>query len=66
MGTKLEVHATIGLDAAILPIIVQHAKEAAKKAGKKPDPAESMNALITRFLVEKDFRSFAENPANYL
>lgn len=66
MGTKLEVHARLELEAEILAVIVQNAKEAAKKLGKKPDPAESVNALITRFLVEKDFRAFVENPGNYL
>lgn len=66
METKLEVHATIELDAEIITVIVQKAKEAAKKSGKRPDPAESMNILISRFLVEKDFRSFVENPENYL
>lgn len=65
MASTLEVHATLALDADILTIIVENAKVAAKKFGKRPDPAEAMNELITRFLVEKDFRAYAENPENY-
>jgi hypothetical protein len=37
----------------------------ARERGEKPDPAETLNLMLTRFLAEKNFEAYVENPENY-
>lgn len=65
MTDTVTVHARISLSAGTLASVVKHSKRWAREQGGRPDPAETLNQLLTRFLEEKDFESFTDNPENY-
>jgi len=65
---KILVHANIEIAPRALELIVENSK---KSAGKNEsgyftvDTADKLSELISRFLIEKDFESFAADPSNY-
>lgn len=65
MTDTVTVHARISLSAETLAAVVKHSKRCAREQGGKPDPAETLNQMLTRFLSEKDFESYVEDPENY-
>jgi len=64
----ITVHVNIDLTAVPLQTIVENAK---KIAGHDPkgicrvDTAEWVNKMVSRFLLENDFESYAKNIENY-
>jgi len=64
----ITVHVNIDLTAASLQAIVENAKKIAGHDAKgvyRVDTAEWVNKMISRFLFENDFESYAKNIANY-
>ncbi len=66
---KLSIHVNVKISADALQAIVGNAKKAAVRDADgvyRVDTADQVSAVITRFLDEKDFESFAQNPDNYV
>lgn len=64
----ITVHVNIDLTAAPLQAIVENAKKIAGYDAKgiyRVDTAEWVNKMVSRFLFENDFESYAKNIANY-
>lgn len=64
----ITVHVNIDLTAASLQAIVENAKKIAGYDAKgiyRVDTAEWVNKMVSRFLFENDFESYAKNIANY-
>ena len=64
----LRVHVNIHISAASLQAIVANAKKTAVRDHNgiyHIDTAEKVSEIITRFLAEKDFDSFARDIKNY-
>ena len=62
------IHVNIELTSAALEHIVQRAKQMTGRNQKgyyRVDTADVVNKMISHFLLEKDFESFAKNPENY-
>ena len=64
----ITVHVNIDLTAAALQAIVENAKKIAGRDAKgvyRVDTAEWVNNMVSRFLMENDFESYAKNFENY-
>jgi hypothetical protein len=64
----ITVHVNIDLTAASLQAIVENAKKIAGHDSKgiyRVDTAEWVNQMVSRFLMENDFESYAKNIENY-
>jgi len=64
----ITVHVNIDLTAASLQAIVENAKKIAGHDAKgiyRVDTAEWVNNMVSRFLLENDFESYAKNIENY-
>jgi len=64
----ITVHVNIDLTAASLQAIVENAKKIAGQDAKgiyRVDTAEWVNKMVSRFLLENDFESYAKNVENY-
>lgn len=64
----LSIHVNIHISPHALQAIVGHAKRLAKHCaqGIVPiDTADFVSAMISRFLAEKDFESYAKDESNY-
>ena len=62
------VNATIEISTAALTAVVENAKRLAGRDEKgyfRVDTADTLGKMVSRFLMEKDFESFAKDPANY-
>jgi hypothetical protein len=67
-GPAVRVHVNIKIKAAALQAVVQNAKQLAGRDAHghyRVDTADKVGELITRFLAENDFTSFAEDLTNY-
>jgi hypothetical protein len=68
MSEYLSIHAHIEIQASVLQSVVACSKKKYgpnQKGNFQIDTAEELNNLISRFLAEKDFASFAADCANY-
>ena len=64
----LIINATVEISVDALGAIVENAKRMAgrnEKGWYRVDTAAKVGEMISRFLSEKDFESYAENPDNY-
>ena len=64
----LNIHVNIRITPHTLQAIVGHAKRLAKQSAQgifPIDTADFVSALISRFLEEKDFESYARDDNNY-
>ncbi|MGE0083230.1 MAG: hypothetical protein AB7S75_02285 [Desulfococcaceae bacterium] len=64
----LIINATVEISADALQTIVENAKKMAgrnEKGWYRVDTAGKVGEMISRFLSEKDFETYAENPENY-
>ena len=64
----IEVRANVIMTTASLTAIVENMKKIAgqdKKGHYKVDTAEAVNKMISRFLLERDFETFARDENNY-
>jgi hypothetical protein len=62
------IHVNIELTGKTLETIVQTAKQRVGQNSKghyRVDTADVVSHMISRFLLEKNFESFAQNPDNY-
>ncbi len=67
-GEILRINATIDIRAEALQAVVSNAKEIAGKDEKgvyRVDTYEKLGEMISRFLEEKDFLSYAREIENY-
>lgn len=65
---KLSVHVNVHITASALQSIVSNAKNIAIRDANgsyRIDTADQVSEMITRFLDEKDFESYAKNVDNY-
>ena len=63
-NNKLRVHVNVEISADALQAIVNHAKKNADKDANgvyRVDTADQVSAVISKFLKEKDFESYAQN-----
>ncbi|MDI6796581.1 MAG: hypothetical protein QMD09_06545 [Desulfatibacillaceae bacterium] len=68
MSDHLSIHARIEIPASVLQSVVACCKKkygANQKGNYSIDTAEELNSLISRFLAQKDFASFAADCSNY-
>ena len=64
----IAVNAVIEITPNALQAIVENAKRITgrnEKGHYKVDTADKVGEMISRFLIEKDFESFAQNPDSY-
>ncbi|MFO7688448.1 MAG: hypothetical protein R6V60_20405 [Desulfobacterales bacterium] len=64
----IEVHANVVMTTASLKAIVENMKRIAGKNEKghyRVDTADAVNKMISRFLLERDFETFAGDENNY-
>ncbi|MEK6193511.1 MAG: hypothetical protein N2F24_04705 [Deltaproteobacteria bacterium] len=64
----IAVNVVIDLTPNALQAIVENAKRITgrnEKGHYKVDTADKVGEMISRFLIEKDFESFAQNPDSY-
>jgi len=64
----IEIHANVIMTTASLQAIVHHAKTMAgpgRQGRHSLDTADLVSAMVSRFLLENDFESYVEDPANY-
>ena len=62
------VRANVDLSVPTLQAIVKNAKvsaDANEKGIKQPDTADTVSAIITKFLEERDFEAYVKDIANY-
>ena len=65
---KLSVHVNVHITASALQAIVANAKHVAARDANgsyRIDTADQVSEMISRFLDEKDFESYAKNIDNY-
>ncbi len=60
----LLINAHVEIPAQALLAIKENWKQASP-AVRATDPADELNRVISRFLAQADFLSFAKDPANY-
>ncbi len=68
MKETIKIHVNIELTPAALQAVVENAKEIAgadQRGVYKVDTAEKVSEMITKFLLEKDFESYAMDIGNY-
>lgn len=64
----LTIHVNVNITPATIQAIVGHAKRMASQTAEGTfhiDTAEFVSAMISRFLREKDFESYAQDENNY-
>lgn len=64
----IAVNVVIDLTPNALQAIVENAKRITgrnEKGHYKVDTADKVGEMISRFLIEKDFESYAQNPGSY-
>ena len=64
----LSIHVNVHITSATIKAIVSHAKRMASQTAKGTfhiDTADFVSAMISRFLKEKDFESYAQDENNY-
>jgi hypothetical protein len=64
----IEVHANVIMTTASLKAIVENMKKITghnEKGHFKVDTADAVNKMISRFLLERDFETFARDANNY-
>jgi hypothetical protein len=64
----IEVRANVIVTTASLKAIVENMKKMAgrdEKGHYRVDTADAVNKMISRFLLERDFESFARDESNY-
>ena len=64
----LVINAAVEISVYALEAIVENAKRMAgrnEKGHYRVDTAGKVGEMISRFLAEKDFEAYAENPENY-
>lgn len=64
----LNIHVNVHITPATIQAIVGHAKRMANQTPQGSfhiDTAEFVSAMISRFLKEKDFESYAQDANNY-
>ena len=62
------VRANVEMTSASLEAIVQNAKQVSvpdERGGYRLDTADKVSEMISRFLLENDFETFAKNIDNY-
>lgn len=67
-GPMVRVHVNIEIAAKALKAVVANTKQKAgadEKGHYRVDPADALAELISKFLAERDFADFADNPENY-
>ncbi len=67
-GKTLVINAAVEISANALEAIVENAKRMTgrnEKGHYRVDTAGKVGEMISRFLSEKDFESYAQNPENY-
>ncbi len=67
-GDHLKVNVVIQVSAAALQAVVAHSKKMAQKdAGGfcRVDTADCLSEMVTRFLKEKGFDDYVQDPLNY-
>lgn len=65
---KLSVHVNVQITAAALQSIVSNAKQVATREANgsyRIDTADQVSIMISRFLDEKDFETYAKDIDNY-
>lgn len=65
---RLAVNVVVEMTPASLQAIVEHAKRLARRNEKghyQIDTADKVGEMISKFLVEKDFEAYVEDPENY-
>lgn len=64
----IEIHTNVIMTTASLKAIVENMKKIAgrdEKGHVKVDTADAVNKMISRFLLERDFETFARDENNY-
>jgi len=67
-SASVRVHVNIEISAASLQAVVANTKEKAgadRRGRYQVDTADALSALVSRFLWERDFDTFARDPSNY-
>ena len=65
---RLAVNVVVEMTPASLQAIVEHAKQLAgrnEKGHYQIDTADKVGEMISKFLTEKDFEAYVEDPNNY-
>lgn len=68
MTDTIKIHVNIELTPTALQAVVENAKKIAgtdHRGVYKVDTAEKVSEMITRFLLEKDFETYAKDIENY-
>lgn len=68
MKETIKIHVNIELTPPALQAVVENAKKIAgtdRRGVYTVDTAEKVSEMITRFLIEKDFESYAMDIGNY-
>lgn len=68
MNETVKIHVNIEITPAALQAVVENAKKATgpdQKGIYKVDTAEKVSEMISKFLLEKDFESYASDMKNY-
>ncbi len=68
MTDTIKIHVNIELTPTALQAVVDNAKKIAgtdQRGVYKVDTAEKVSEMITRFLLEKDFETYAKDIGNY-
>lgn len=66
-GTVL-IHANLQVSPAALQAVVAHARRLGgpPRSGRRPpDTADLVAVMISRFLAERDFERYVQDPSNY-
>ena len=64
----IEIHTNVIMTTQSLKAIVENSKRTSERNEKghyKLDTADAVGKMISRFLLERDFESFAEDQNNY-
>ena len=64
----IEIHTNVIMTTQSLKAIVENSKKTSERNEKgyyKLDTADAVGKMISRFLLERDFESFAEDQNNY-
>ena len=64
----IEIHTNVIMTTQSLKAIVENSKRTSERNEKghyKLDTADAVGKMISRFLLERDFESFAEDENNY-
>jgi len=68
MTDIVKIHARVEVSPSVLENVKKRCKEIVKSKGLKMyqvDPADMVGELISKFLMENDFSSYAESISNY-